>query len=121
MKTDYTVDELVKMIDEKLKDHDITFEEYLLLKEIHHFENRDDKVMQSLEEKGYVKDNVIINHPKLHEVLEALDIFFTTKKDPKKVYRDNKLLLLLTLSDLYKKNTNKINNNFLSTKVNNLN
>ena len=103
MKTNYTVDELVLMIDDKLKDHDITFEEYLLLKEIHQFENRDELVMKSLENKGYVKDNNIINHPKLHEVLEALDIFFTTKKDEKEVYKDNKLLLLLTLSDLYKK------------------
>lgn len=102
MKKDYTVDELVHMIDEKLKDNDITFEEYLLLKEIHAFEHHNDDVMRSLEDKGYVKDNKIANHSKLKEIQEALRIYLMEEPDEKHSFRDSKLLLLLTLSDLYK-------------------
>lgn len=102
MKKEYTVEELVILIDEKLKDHDITFEEYLLLKEIRNYERHDEKIMKSLEDKGYVKNNKITDHNKLNDVQEALHIFFSTKKDDTDAYLDNKLLLQLTLSELYK-------------------
>lgn len=102
MQEKYSIDDLVKMIDEQLQGHDITFDEYLLLKEIHVFENRDDKALKSLEEKGYVKDNKVVDDSKLHEIEHALHEYFTTDKDPHETFKDNKLLQLLALSILYK-------------------
>jgi hypothetical protein len=86
----------------QLQGHDITFDEYLLLKEIHVYENRNEEVLKSLEDKGFVKDNKVVDDSKLHEIEHALHDYFTTEKAPQEVFKDNNLLRLLALSILYK-------------------
>lgn len=94
------VNELVRELDKELSKHGLTFDEYLLYKTLHVYEHRNHETMQSLEQKGFVKDGKITNHDHINEIDMTMKNFFNFNDDPSKTQDNSEILKLLVFMHL---------------------
>lgn len=72
MENNEKIMELVSMLEKELEQHNLSFDEYLLYKAIHSYETKNEEVLNSLVEKGLVKDGKIVNKDHIQSVDSTL-------------------------------------------------